>query len=105
VEDLCGFRPETISYMKRQHYNIEGAPKWEGSVEDGVEYLKSFDRIFVHPRCVGLIEEFIKYSFKVDKNTQEILPVLVDAWNHYIDALRYALADYIKSNVSILDVV
>lgn len=98
-------RPETISFMYRKQYNIEGAPKWEGSVEDGVEYLKSFNNIYIHPRCTKTIEEFKKYSYKVDKNTQEILPVIVDKWNHWIDALRYALADYIKSDVSILDVV
>lgn len=96
-------RPETISYLSRKGFRIEGAPKGSGSVEDGVEYIRSFDRIFIHPRCVKLIEEMTKYSFKVDKHTQEILPVLVDDWNHYIDALRYALADYIKSDVSIFD--
>ncbi len=96
-------RPETISYMARQQFNIEGAPKWTGSVEDGVEYLRGFNRIYIHPRCVNTIEEFKKYSYKVDKHTQEILPVLVDSWNHYIDALRYSLADYITADVSIFD--
>lgn len=99
-------RPETISYLvKNNSYNVEGAPKWQGSVEDGVEYLKGFHNIYIHPRCVETIEEFKKYSYKVDKNTKEILPVIVDAWNHYIDALRYSLADYIQANVSILDVL
>lgn len=28
-------RPETISYMARQGFNIDGATKWAGSVEDG----------------------------------------------------------------------
>ncbi len=98
-------RPETISYLARQGFQIEAAPKWQGSVEDGIEYLKSFDTIFIHPRCQKTIEEKMKYSYKVDRNTQDILPVLVDDWNHYIDAERYALADYIKSNVSIFDVL
>ena len=98
-------RPETISHVKNKRFNIDGAPKWQGSVEDGVEYIRSFDHIYVHPRCVNLIEEFKKYSYKVDKNTQQILPVIIDAYNHYIDALRYSLADYIKTNVSILDVL
>lgn len=98
-------RPESISFIHRRGYKIEGAPKWQGSVEDGIEYIKSFDNIFIHPRCEKTIEEFRVYSYKVDKNTKEILPVLVDAHNHYIDAIRYALADYIQANVSILDVL
>src|SRR5690606_22955359 len=89
-------RPETISYMSRNGFNIEGAPKWKGSVEDGIAYLKSFDKIIIHPRCKKLIEEMRKYSYKTDRNTQEVLPVVEDKWNHYIDALRYSLADYIK---------
>jgi len=98
-------RPETISHVSKQGFNVEGAPKWKGSVEDGVEYLRSFNNIFVHPRCVKTIEELTKYSYKVDKNTQEILPVIIDNWNHYIDATRYALADYITADVSIFDVL
>lgn len=98
-------RPETISHVTKKGYNCEGAPKWSGSVEDGIEYIRSFHNIYIHPRCVKTIEEFKKYSYKVDKNTKEILPVIVDDWNHYIDALRYSLADYIQANVSILDVL
>ena len=98
-------RPETISYMAKNGFNIEGAPKWTGSVEDGVEYIKSFDNVYIHPRCAKTIDEFKKYSYKVDRNTKEILPVLVDNNNHYIDSIRYALADYIKGNVSIFDVL
>jgi PBSX family phage terminase large subunit len=100
-------RPETISYVKRQGFNIEGAPKWENSVIDGIEYLKSFKMIYIHPRCVRTIAEFQNYSYKVDKNTREILPKVNDTagWDHFIDSLRYALSKYINKNVSILDVL
>ena len=79
-------RPDTISYMERKSFHIVGAEKGKGSVEDGVEYIKSFDKVYIHPRCKETINEFMKYSYKIDRNTQEILPVLVDAYNHYIDA-------------------
>ena len=83
-------RPETISYMRKHGFpKINGAKKGAGSIEDGIEFLKSFD-IVVHPRCVGLIEELVKYSFKVDPLTDEVLPILADKWNHRIDSLRYA---------------
>lgn len=98
-------RPETISYMSRQQFNIKACPKWKGSVEDGIEYIRSFRRIYVHPRCKHTYEEFKFYSYKQDKNTGDVLPIVVDKNNHYMDALRYALNPYIQKNVSILDVL
>ena len=77
-------RPETISFMKRRGFKIEPAKKWAGSVEDGLAVLKSFDKIIVHPRCVHAADEFYKYSYKVDKNNGDVLPIIVDANNHCI---------------------
>lgn len=85
-------RPETVSYMRRQGFSITPALKGQGSVEDGIEFLKSFD-IIVHPRCKRVAEELTLYSYKVDEHTGEILPVLEDKNNHTIDALRYALEE------------
>lgn len=83
-------RPETISYMRRAEFRMTPAVKGPNSVEDGIEFLKSYD-IFVHPRCRHVIDELTLYSWKVDDKTQEVLPVLEDKNNHVIDALRYAL--------------
>ena len=89
-------RPETISYMNRNGYpNMKPVRKWPGSVEDGVEYLKGFEMIVVHPRCRGTIEELNLYQYKVDRQTGEIMPIIVDANNHFLDSLRYALSRYI----------
>lgn len=98
-------RPETISYMARQQFKIKACPKWKGSVEDGIEYIRSFRKIYVHPRCKHTYEEFKFYSYKQDKNTGDILPVVLDKDNHYMDALRYALNPYIQKNISILEVL
>lgn len=99
-------RPETISHLRHiGGYNIHPAKKWKGSVEDGVEYLRSFKKIIIHPKCKLSVNDFSLYSYKVDKNTDEILPVLVDADNHAVDAARYGLDDYIGKRVSILDVL
>ena len=88
-------RPETIAFMKRRGYRIEPATKWAGSVEDGLAVLKSFDKIIIHPRCVHAADEFYKYSYKVDKNNGDVLPILIDANNHILDSLRYSLTVYI----------
>jgi phage terminase large subunit len=83
-------RPETISYMRKHGFpKINAAIKGARSVEEGVEFLKSFD-IVVHPRCVNTINELTLYSYKVDPLTDKVLPVLADKDNHVIDALRYA---------------
>ena len=90
-------RPESISYLKRHGLpRITGVTKGKGSVEDGVEFIKSFSEVIIHPRCKGTIQEFRLYSYKVDRNTGDIMPVIMDAHNHYIDALRYALEPMIK---------
>ena len=83
-------RPETISYMKKNGYpRIQSAAKGAGSVEDGIEWLKSFDLI-VHPRCKHTISELSAYRYKQDKLTGAVLPIFDDKNNHLIDALRYA---------------
>lgn len=83
-------RPETISHMRRNGFpKIQPAVKGPRSLEEGVEWLKSFD-IIVHPRCTHLIDELTLYSYKTDKLTGAVLPVFEDKDNHMIDALRYA---------------
>lgn len=83
-------RPETISYMQKHGFpKIMPAIKGAKSLEEGVEFLKSFD-IIVHPRCKHLIDELTLYKYKEDPLTGAILPQLDDKDNHVIDALRYA---------------
>lgn len=83
-------RPETISHMQKNGFpKIRAAIKGAKSLEEGVEFLKSFD-IIVHPRCKHLIDELTLYSYKEDPLTGAILPILNDKDNHVIDALRYA---------------
>lgn len=83
-------RPETISHMRKNGFpKISSAVKGARSLEEGVEWLKSFN-IIVHPRCQHLIDELTLYSYKTDPLTGLVLPVLSDKDNHVIDALRYA---------------
>lgn len=90
-------RPETISYLRRQGFNIEAAEKWPGSVEDGIAHIKGFETVVIHTRCKKTLEEFRSYSYKKDRLTDEVLPIIVDKWNHGIDALRYSLDGYIMA--------
>lgn len=84
-------RPETIDYVRRHGFGkMRPAKKGKGSVEDGVAFLQGMD-IVIHPRCVNTIREFRRYAYKTDPRTGEILPAVEDAFNHCIDALRYAV--------------
>lgn len=100
-------RPESISHLAKERTPnhmpkehclplIEGAVKGPGSVEDGIEHLKTY-RLIVHPACQQMQNEFKRYGFKVDRITGEITTTIVDKYNHYIDALRYALEKVMKA--------
>lgn len=108
-------RPETISYLRRSQkddqdgtlyngFNIVGAEKGPGSLEDGIQFLRAFEKIYIHAtNAKGTAADAQNYRWKVDKISGKILPIPVDASNDYIDALRYALEKYIKKKVSIFD--
>ncbi|MDY0577111.1 PBSX family phage terminase large subunit [Pasteurella multocida] len=85
-------RPESISYLSRNGLpKIEGVKKWHCSVEDGIEHIKSYRKVYIHPRCKETLREFRLYSYKTDRLTGDVLPTVRDEHNHYIDAIRYAL--------------
>lgn len=98
-------RPDTISFMARQGFRISGAEKGRttNSVEDGIQFLRAFEKIIIHPRCKGAISDFSNYRWKKDTKTDEVLPIPIDKSNHAIDACRYALYRYIKQKVSGFD--
>jgi phage terminase large subunit len=91
-------RPETISHLRKNGFpKIMPAVKGPKSVEEGIEWLKSFD-IIVHPRCKHTIDELTLYSYKTDPTTNKVLPILEDKHNHVIDALRYACEGARRAN-------
>lgn len=90
-------RPESISYLRRHGIpRIEGAPKWAGSVEDGIAWLRQHERIVIHPRCKHTADEARHYSYKLDKQTGDVLPQIADAHNHCWDAIRYGAQPLIR---------
>ena len=83
-------RPETIRHMQKHGFpRMQAAVKGAKSLEEGIEFLRSFD-IVVHPRCKHTIDELTMYSYKTDPLTGVVIPLLEDKNNHVIDALRYA---------------
>ena len=96
-------RPESISHLKNKGLaRIESCKKGKGSVEDGISFIQSFDEVVIHPSCEATIQEFKTYSYKTDRLTGDVLPILLDENNHIIDALRYAL-ERARGGASMLD--
>ena len=98
-------RPDTISYLRNEGFDIQGAEKGKGSVEDGIQFIRSFEAIVIHPRCRGALDDYRNYRWKQDKSTNEVLPIPLDKSNHACDDGRYALEPYIKNKVSAWDVI
>lgn len=92
-------RPETINYMQKRGFNIIAADKWKGSVEDGISWLRSFEKIVIHERCRNMQDEARLYSWKMDKLTGDPTPDIMDKWNHLWDALRYGAGPMIQDRV------
>lgn len=89
-------RPETISYMRRAGFNIQPAAKGKGSVEDGVAHLRGYEAIVIHPRCKHAQEEARLWSYKVDRLSGDVLPLLAEGNDHVMDGIRYALEPVIR---------
>lgn len=90
-------RPESISHLKRHGLpRAQAVSKWAGSVEDGIQFIRSFRRVVIHTRCTEMRKEARLYSYKVDRLTGDVTSKLVDANNHGWDAVRYALEPMIK---------
>lgn len=94
-------RPDTISHMNNKGFNVVKTRKTKGAtgkgyIEDGISFMRSFKMIYVHERCKNTTYEFKTYSYKQDRLTNEILPIIIDANNHYIDSIRYAIEDEIR---------
>jgi len=90
-------RPEIISHLKRHGFpKMESAKKWAGSVEDGISWIRGLEKIIIHPDCKHTIDEARLWSYKRDRLTNDVLPILVDANNHCWDAIRYGAQPMIK---------
>ena len=69
---------------------IRACTKGKDSIIHGIDKLHSYE-IIVHSNCTEIKTEFENYSWKRDKATGLYVNEPIDAFNHYIDALRYSL--------------
>ena len=78
--------PRLISELQHTGLNIVPAIKGQGSVTFGISMLQDYDLV-VTPTSINLIKELNNYCWLEKKSNTPI-----DAHNHIIDALRYAIS-------------
>jgi phage terminase large subunit len=81
--------PKSIEEIYRMGWNIKKADKPQGSVNLGIDMLRRYT-LNVTKDSLNLIKEGRNYKYKEDKNGN-ILNEPADAFNHTMDALRYAI--------------
>lgn len=92
-------RPDSIDYLVRHGIpNAVPCSKGKGSVEDGIEFINSFVKIVIHTRCENMQDEAKLYKYKVDAKSGQVLPTIVDKFNHLWDAVRYGLEPVMKND-------
>ena len=80
--------PKSIDEIKGYGFNVKPAPKGPDSIRQGIDKLKS-KQMFITKRSVNLIKELRNYAWVSDKEGNPTNKP-VDAFNHGIDAVRYA---------------
>jgi len=81
--------PKSIEEIYRMGWNIKKADKPQGSVNLGIDMLRRYT-LNVTKDSLNVIKESRNYKYKEDKNGN-ILNEPADAFNHTMDALRYAI--------------
>lgn len=87
--------PKSIDELKGYGLRVKGAKKGKDSINNGIQWIQDL-QIIIHPRCVNFLTEISNYIWEEDKfGNKQNKPV--DDFNHLMDAMRYALEDYIKT--------
>ncbi|UWD46848.1 PBSX family phage terminase large subunit [Clostridioides difficile] len=94
--------PKDIDHLRELGLrNIKRSRKGKDSVNNGIQYIQDY-KIIVHPKCVSFLTEISNYTWDKDKFGNKINKP-IDNFNHLMDAMRYALEDFIKGDVFSFD--
>ena len=83
---------KSVSDYRAMGIRCRGAEKGPGSVAYSMKWLQGLAGIVIDPvRCPHTAREFSEYEYPIDKKTQEVQNTYIDADNHSIDMVRYAM--------------
>lgn len=91
--------PRSNDELRDRGFRIRTAVKGPGSVEHGITWLQNLEEIVIDgTRCPNAAREFNEYELDRD-SSGELKADFPDKNNHTIDAIRYALEDYIGRKI------
>lgn len=88
--------PKSIDEIRRSSIVIMPASKGPGSINQGIQYVQA-QKISVTKRSENIWNEYNNYAWLVDKE-DNTLNEPKDAYNHTMDAIRYAIASIKNPN-------
>lgn len=91
--------PKSIDELYDYGLRIKGAKKGRDSILNGIQWIQDL-KIIIHPRCTNFITEISNYTWDKDR-FGKTLNAPVDDFNHLMDAMRYALGEYITGKVEL----
>lgn len=87
--------PKSIDELKTLGLRrIRASVKGPDSIRTGIQWIQDLE-IIIHPRCVNFITEIGCYTWDTDRFGNRINEP-IDDFNHLMDAMRYALEEYIR---------
>lgn len=86
--------PKSIDELKSLGLRVKAAQKGKDSIQNGIQWIQDLE-IIIHPKCVNFLTEISNYTWDKDKFDNR-LNVPIDDFNHLMDAMRYALEQYIS---------
>lgn len=83
--------PKSIAEIKDTGLKIYGAKKGPDSVDYGIRWMQSLDKIVIDKRrCPNTYREFVNYEYERNRDGQ-FISAYPDKNNHAIDAVRYGM--------------
>lgn len=87
--------PRLIEELKGKGLNINAAVKGPGSVTAGISLMQDYELV-IDPESKNIVKELNNYVWNDKKSDTPI-----DAWNHSLDAIRYAVSFELMDNVEV----
>lgn len=93
--------PKSIREMSELGLPIRGARKWPDSVDYGIRWLQSLEKIIIDKkRCPNAYREFVSYEYERTRDGA-FISAYPDKNNHAIDAVRYGCEPVMPTQAAI----
>jgi len=100
-ERICAdcAEPKSIDELKDAGLRrVTKSRKGKDSINNGIQFIQGY-HIIIHPRCVNFLTEISNYTWDKDRNGN-LINKPIDDFNHLMDAMRYALEDFMRPHAS-----